>query len=73
MYEIETRILPENTAEWLAGILSSPEIYIEQPGLDYYLPAMISDGKVTYANTEEVGAILKLSISLANDKITPRN
>jgi len=73
VYEIETRILPENTAEWLAGIMSSPEIYIEQPGLDYYLPAMIADGKVTYSNTEEVGAILKLSISLANYKITPRN
>lgn len=72
-YEIETRILDEDKAEWVAGIMDSPEAYIEQEGLDYYLPAMILDGKVTYANTEEVGAILKLSISLANEKITPRN
>lgn len=73
VWEVETRIIDENKAEWLAGLLGSPEAYIEQVGLDYYLPAMVIDGKITYADTEQVGAILKFSITLANEKFTPRN
>lgn len=73
VWEVETRILDENKAEWLAGLLASPEVYIEQPNESYYLPAMVVDGKVTYADTEQVGAILKMAITLANEKFTPRN
>src|SRR5690606_7503657 len=49
MYEVETRIIDEDKAEWLAWLLASPEVYIEQVGESYYLPAMVVDGKVTYA------------------------
>lgn len=73
VWEVETRIIDEDKAEWLAGLLASPEVYVEQVGLDYYLPAMVIDGKITYADTEQVGAILKMAITLANEKFTPRN
>jgi hypothetical protein len=73
VWEVETRILDEDVAEWITGIIDSPEVYIEQVGLDYYLPAMIIDGRVIYKDTEQVGAILKMSIGMANDKIQPRN
>jgi len=72
-WEVETRILDEDVATWLAGLLASPEVYVEQPFKTYYLPAMVSDGKIVPADSEEIGAILKLTIEVANDRIVQRN
>lgn len=72
-WEVETRILDEDVAGWLAGLLASPEVYVEQPFKTYYLPAMVTDGKIIPADSEEIGAILKLTIETANDQIVQRN
>jgi hypothetical protein len=72
-WEVETRILIEGHAEWLAELLDTPEAYMELPAETYYLPLVIGDGKLIPKNTEDLGAILKLSFYLANDKFKPRN
>jgi hypothetical protein len=72
-WEVETRIEDESIAAWLAGLLASPEVYVEQPNKTYYLPAMVTDGKITTADNDEVGAIVKLTIEAANDRIVQRN
>lgn len=73
VWEVETRIEDEEVAAWLAGLLASPEVYVEQPYKTYYLPAMVTDGKVVTADNDEVGAIVKLTIETANDQIVQRN
>lgn len=72
-WSVETTIIDEDLARWVAGALESPECYVETVGLDYYKPAIISDGRLVQANSEEIGAVLKMAISLANDKIVLRN
>lgn len=72
-YEVETRIVDVETARWLASLVASPEVYIEVQGADYYLPAMITDGKIVVDDSEEVGSILKLTVELANGRVIQRN
>ncbi len=72
-WEVETRIEDEAVAAWLGGLLASPEVYVEQPYKNYYLPAMVTDGKIIAADSDEVGAIVKLTIETANDRIVQRN
>lgn len=72
-WAVETRIVPEDVAEWVAEMLDSPEAYIEQPTEVFYLPIIVNDGKVIYGDTEEHGAILKMGFALANDRFKPRN
>ena len=73
IWSVETTIIDESLARWLSGALESPECYIEEVGLDYYKPAIVADGKIVQANSDELGAVLKMAISLANEKIVLRN
>lgn len=72
-FSVETMIIDESLARWVSGALESPEAYIETVGLDYYQPAIVADGKIGPANSELVGAILKMVVSLANEKVLLRN
>jgi hypothetical protein len=71
-WEVETRVIDESTAEWVAGLFTSPEAYIEQQGSEVYIPAIVSDAKIVYADSNEVGVIMKAVITKANQKMTQR-
>lgn len=72
-WEVETRILDEDISGWLAGLLASPEVVVEQQYKTYYLPAIITDGKIISTDSEDVGSILKFTVEVANDQMVQRN
>lgn len=71
-WELESRVVTEDIGEYLAGLLASPEVYVEQIGESFYLPVVVEDGRIITADTEEVGVIVKMKISLANKKSVQR-
>jgi len=71
-WEVESRILLPDVASWISAALASVEVYIEDPVDEFYLPVILSDGKTEPNNSDEVGAIIKFTLSQANQKITHR-
>lgn len=71
-WEVETRIVQPDVAQWLSAALASVEVYVENDVDAFYLPAILADAKVEPNNSDEVGAILKFTVSQANEKITHR-
>lgn len=71
-WEVETRVIDESEANYVAGLFTSPECYIERVGDTWYIPALISDARIIESDSEEVGVILKAVITLANEKRVQR-
>lgn len=71
-WEVETRVIDEGEANYVAGLFTSPECYVERVGDEWYIPALISDARPIRGNSEEVGVILKATITLANEKRVQR-
>ena len=71
-WELETRVIDEDEANYVAGLFTSPECYVERVGDEWYVPTLISDARPIRGNSEEVGVILKATITLANEKRVQR-
>jgi len=72
-YEVETRIVRAELAEFLSQILTSPEVYIYDDNLaaiNPYRSAIIADGSLEVSDTEEIGLILKFKVYPANQTPT---
>jgi hypothetical protein len=72
-YEVETRIVRAELAEFLSQILTNPEVYIYDDNLaaiNPYRSVIIADGSLEVSDTEEIGLILKFKVYPANQTPT---
>jgi len=63
---VETKILntdyiTESASNWLAELVKSPQIYLEQSG--YYIPVLITDTKYDY-KTRSVDRLISLTVNI---------
>lgn len=72
-YEVETRIVRAELAEFLSQILTSSEVYIYDTTISTtnpYRSVIIADGSIEVSDTEEIGLILKFKVYPANQTPT---
>jgi hypothetical protein len=72
-YEVETRIVRAELAEFLSQILTSSEVYIYDTTMSStnpYRSVIIADGSLEVSDTEEIGLILKFKVYPANQTPT---
>ena len=72
-YEIETRVLRPNLAEFVSQVLTSPEVYIYDTAMSTvnpYRSVIISDGQLIESDSDEIGMILKFKVYPANQTPT---
>lgn len=61
-YEVESRILIDALAGYVAGLINSVEVYAETPNVTTYTPVVVQGGKVIHADNELVGLIIKAQV-----------
>lgn len=72
-YEIETRVLRPNLAEFVSQVLTSPEVYIYDTAMSTvnpYRSVIIADGQIIESDSDEIGMILKFKVYPANQTPT---
>lgn len=68
IYELESRFLPDDVAEYVEGIIHSVEVYAETAA-STYTPVIISDGKVIGRDNDQTGIVIKLVVTESAEKI----
>lgn len=68
-YVLESQIYDEDTAEWLAELIQSPETYLETP--EGLLPILIEDASIDISDTAEFKT-LSITVREANGVIIAR-
>jgi hypothetical protein len=68
VYELESRFLPDDVAEYVSGIMHSVEVYAETAATKY-VPVVIGDGKVIPRDNEQTGIVIKLTVTESAEKI----
>lgn len=58
---LNTDYISESAASWLAELVKSPQIYLEQSG--YYIPVLITDPKYDY-KTRAVDRLISLTVNI---------
>lgn len=72
-YEVETRVLRPDLANYVAQILTSAEVYMIDNTLtipNNYRAMIVSDGEIIKSDTDEIGMILKFKVYPANQTPT---
>lgn len=68
IYELESRFLPDDVAEYVSGIMHSVEVYAETAATKY-VPVVVGDGKVIPRDNEQTGIVIKLTVTESAEKI----
>lgn len=68
LYEVESRYLYDEVAQYVAGLLDSVEVYMETAA-STYTPVLISDGKIIENDNEQTGIVFKFTVTESADKI----
>lgn len=55
-------------AEFLAGVLSSSEVYWERPNNRELVPVSVSSGKATISNNQTAGEFIEIFVTYANER-----
>lgn len=67
-WEVESRYLLDDVAAYVAQIVESQEVYLEDASSKYY-PVTVSDGKVIGRDNEQTGIIIRLVVTHSALKI----
>jgi len=72
-YEVETRVLRPNLAEFVSQVLTSTEVYIYDTVMSTtnpYRSAIVTDAQIITSDSDEIGMILKFKVYPANQTPT---